>query len=235
LKYTGTELEFFASAVNWKMYIGRQLSPYIFGDVLDVGAGIGATTPFLYNGRVRSWTCLEPDTKLAKNLEDRRKPLGGSIVPRITTGVLPNLGQDYHFDSILYIDVLEHIEDDRGELQQAAAYLNPNGTLVVLAPAHAMLFSEFDRALGHYRRYSLSTLRRISPIGVQAEKSFYMDSLGFLVSLSNWWILHQAAPTQHQILLWDRMIVPLSRITDRLTARRTGKSVVTVWRKFGAE
>ena len=61
------------------------------------------------------------------------------------------------FDTILYVDVLEHIADDAAELARARRLLTPEGNLVVLAPAHQSLFSPFDAAVGHYRRYDERT------------------------------------------------------------------------------
>src|SRR6266566_1942810 len=68
-RYGGEELCLFAAAVNWKRYIRSVVQPYVVGDVLEVGAGIGGTTRVFCDGRQRSWTCLEPDPELAATLE----------------------------------------------------------------------------------------------------------------------------------------------------------------------
>jgi hypothetical protein len=68
LDYVGGELGLFAAATNWKSYYGRLLEPFIKGNVLEVGAGIGGTMPFLWNDSVSSWLCLEPDPALALEL-----------------------------------------------------------------------------------------------------------------------------------------------------------------------
>ena len=69
---------------------------------------------------------------------------------------------------MLYIDVLEHIEHDLDELARAASHLAPGGHLVVLAPAHQALFSDFDRAIGHYRRYNRAGLQKLAPAGLRS-------------------------------------------------------------------
>jgi SAM-dependent methyltransferase len=230
-KYIGNELELFANAVNWKSYIGSQLIDYIYGDVLEVGAGLGGTTPFLHNSEVRTWTCLEPDATLVDQLKEKGGTRIGSITPELLVGNLTDLEKNRCFDSIVYVDVLEHIEEDKNELRQAAAHFKANGTLVVLAPAHGILFSAFDSSIGHHRRYNRAALTRISPPGMRLEKSFYLDSVGLLLSLANRWVLRQKLPTKSQIRFWDKRIVPLSRIIDGLVLRSLGKSVVAVWRK----
>ena len=73
---------------------------------------------------------------------------------RTVAGLIADLPCVPSFDSIVYIDVLEHIKDDSAEIAAATARLRSNGTLVVLSPAHAWLFSAFDAAVGHYRRYA---------------------------------------------------------------------------------
>ena len=64
-QYMGSELEIFAHANNWKSYVQSQLRPYLIGDVLEVGAGIGGTTRALNDGTQRRWVCLEPDSAAA--------------------------------------------------------------------------------------------------------------------------------------------------------------------------
>ena len=70
------------------------------------------------------------------------------------TGTLASLDPEVKADTILYIDVMEHIAGDRQEMADAAARLRPGGHLIVLSPAHQWLFSPFDEAIGHYRRYT---------------------------------------------------------------------------------
>jgi 16S rRNA A1518/A1519 N6-dimethyltransferase RsmA/KsgA/DIM1 with predicted DNA glycosylase/AP lyase activity len=67
-EYVGDELEVFAGAIHWKRYFESQLRTFIRGNVLEVGAGLGGTTKVLCQGAIDSWTCLEPDAKLADRL-----------------------------------------------------------------------------------------------------------------------------------------------------------------------
>ncbi len=227
----GRELELFALARNWKRYFRRCLARWIRGDVLEVGCGIGATTRVLCAAGLRSWVCLEPDGRL---LEEFRRTLGVEplpLDPQLVEGTVEQLALKESFDTILYIDVLEHIADDHAELAQAAARLRAGGRLVVLSPAHQSLFTPFDRAVGHFRRYNRASLRKLTPAQTTVECMFYLDSAGMLASLANRWLLRAAEPSQGQILFWDRCLVPLSRWLDPFCAYRLGKSVVGVWRK----
>lgn len=229
--YVGTELELFADATVWKSYLRRRIAPYLGAEVLEVGAGLGTTTRFLCCGDHRRWVCLEPDPALAGRLErtirDGELPGCCSAV----VGVLDQIEAAGLFDTALYIDVLEHIKDDRGELGRAAATLKAGGHVVVLSPAHDWLYSPFDKEIGHYRRYSHRALRAITPPSLELVRLEYLDAVGLLASSANRLLLRQSRPTARQIAIWDKGMVRLSRWLDPLLGHNLGKSVLGVWRR----
>jgi SAM-dependent methyltransferase len=229
--YRGDELDVFAVAKNWKSYLREQIQPYLGREVLEVGAGFGGTTKFLCNGACDRWICLEPDASLADRLGVSLRD--GTLPPccQVEVGTLAGRDDLNCFDAILYVDVLEHIEDDMGELARAILHLRPGGRLVVLAPAHQWLFSEFDRTIGHFRRYTRRTLRAISPPGSKVARLVYLDSVGLLASLANRVLLKRPLPTRRQITFWDGLMVLLSRPLDIVTFHHVGKSVLAVWQK----
>src|SRR5262249_6512572 len=128
--YIGTELELFSAATVWKSYLRRHIEPFLGCVVLEVGAGMGGTTKLLCGPRQQAWTCLEPDPELARALSQsvERGELPRSC--RVVTSALEQMPPASLFDTLLYIDVLEHIEDDRAELKRAAAHVKPGGFLV---------------------------------------------------------------------------------------------------------
>jgi 2-polyprenyl-3-methyl-5-hydroxy-6-metoxy-1,4-benzoquinol methylase len=232
-EYQGQELRLFQNAAKWKGYYARELAPHISGAVLEVGAGIGGTARFLCTKQTSSWTALEPDEALTQQLREgfRDRPL--PIPTEIVCGTTATL-EHPPFDTLLYIDVLEHIEDDRGELVVAARLLKPGGRLIVLCPAHNMLFSPFDQAVGHFRRYTRSTLVAVAPADMTLVRAFYLDSVGMLMSLANRLVLRSRYPTEAQIAFWNKAIVPMSVVVDPLTGYRLGKTIICVWTKRGA-
>ena len=225
-KYAGSELELFEKARNWKAYWRSKIAGWVHGEVLEVGAGIGANTATLADLEFRRWTCLEPDAALAARIV---LPPGGRHESAV--GTVADLPPAAKFDAILYIDVLEHIEDDRAEMARAAEHLKPGGALVVLAPAHPFLFTPFDAAIGHFRRYTRASLRAAAPANLRLEKIVYLDAAGLLASAGNRLLLQKSMPSEKQILAWDRLLVPLSQRIDPLFAGRLGKSVLGVWRR----
>jgi hypothetical protein len=229
-RYIGEELDVFAHARNWKTYLRSAIGGHLTGDVLEVGAGIGGTTRVFCDGRQRSWTCLEPDPQLAARLERNLADRPMTLAPRVTVGTLVDLPPGPAYDTILYIDVLEHIEHDRDELTRAAALLKPNGAVVVLSPAHQELYTAFDANIGHFRRYDRPMFRALTPHGTTLETLRYLDSAGMLLSAANRLFLRSGHPSIAQVQLWDRFFVTVSRRLDPLFGYRVGKSLLGVWR-----
>lgn len=230
--YIGDELSLFEHATHWKSYYGGWLLPYLHGRVLEVGAGIGGTTRTLCDGTQADWLCLEPDAALASRITQLLAQRELPAICRLHVGTLDDLpASEGLFDSILYIDVIEHIEDDAAELARAYERLAPGGHILIIVPAHQWLFSPFDQAIGHFRRYSRPRVRQALPAGCRVQRLMYLDSLGLLASAANKLMLRQSYPTLAQIKFWDRTIVPISRLTDRLTGFALGKSVLAIVQK----
>ncbi|MBI4707207.1 MAG: methyltransferase domain-containing protein [Candidatus Omnitrophica bacterium] len=231
-KYIGDELTIFDKAVNWKRYYGGFLREYLKGRILEVGAGIGGTTLSLCDGSQDEWVCLEPDPNLAQNIN---KQIAESNLPpccRCKVGTLKDMPLGQLFDAIIYIDVMEHIEDDKAELGLAEKYLDANGVLMIVVPAHQFLYTPFDRAIGHLRRYTRKQLMSIVPHGFNIIKAIYLDSVGLTASLANKLFLRQSYPSIKQILFWDRVIIRMSELFDPLLCYRVGKSVLLIARKL---
>ncbi len=230
--YIGSELELFANATVWKSYLRERLSPYLGAEVLEVGAGLGGTARLLCRGDRRRWVCLEPDPALARQVEQAIHE--GVLPPYCSTvvGTLDQVKSAQPFDTIVYIDVLEHIEDDRGEFACAAELLEPGGYIIVLSPAHNWLYSPFDKVIGHYRRYSRAGLRALTPAALKLVRMDYLDSVGLLASLANRILLRQSKPIRAQIAVWDKGMVPLSRLLDPILGYNVGRSVLGIWRRL---
>lgn len=230
IDYIGTELDLFQHAHNWKRYFSSVLRPFVKGDVLDVGCGMGVNADHLWNPAVTAYTFLEPDPRLLAQVPAHVRTPALQHARRIQ-GTTADLPQGELFDTILYLDVIEHIEDSAAELQRAHDRLRTGGHLLILVPAFNYLYSPFDKAIGHFRRYDRRMLRSELPKGMVHVRMHYLDSMALFASLANKWFLGQSAPTLGQVLMWDRRIVPLSRVLDPLVFRSFGKSLVGISRK----
>jgi len=202
------------------------------GRVLEVGAGTGTITRRLVERYPRvSVTALEPAANMARELlsfaavhprvEARETTLAADGVPAGS------------YDAVLYLNVLEHIEDDAEEVRAAAAALRPGGALLVFGPAHEWLYSDLDHKAGHYRRYRVSRLRSVARrAGLEVEKCRYFDVVGVLPYWLVYRVLRHTEITGSTTWAYDRLIVPVSRLLQRIIGDPpVGKNVIMVARK----
>jgi 2-polyprenyl-3-methyl-5-hydroxy-6-metoxy-1,4-benzoquinol methylase len=233
IAYPGDELSLFAQAHQWRAYWMRHIDEFISRNTVEIGAGLGSVTRLLSKSAA-TVTAVEPDPVLSESLEEmvRREHLSNVTVVK---GTLSELPPSQLFDSIVYADVLEHIETDGDELRAAANRLQVGGYLVVLVPAHQWLYSPFDARIGHFRRYSKQQLKGLTPPNTRLMLLRYLDSAGLFASAANRVLLRSADPSPRQIRTWDRYFIPASRITDPLLGFRFGKSLIGVWQRLPDE
>jgi hypothetical protein len=122
--------------------------------------------------------------------------------------------------------VLEHIENDKLELQNAGSKLNINGSIFVLVPAHSFLFTEFDRRVGHFRRYTKKSISKIIPSDYRVVSAKYLDSIGFFLGIFLKIFPVDILPTEKNIHFYDNHLVPISQLLDKLLFYRVGKSLL---------
>jgi len=99
-----------------------------------------------------------------------------------------------------------------------------------MSPAHNFVYSDFDKAVNHYRRYNKKKLLKLKPANLFVEKCYYLDSLGLILLLVNKFFVKKM-PKYKDIFFWDRFIVPISTFIDAITFYRFGKSIVCIFRK----
>ena len=229
--YVGTELELFAKATNWKNYVGRKLRPYIAGSVIEVGAGLGGSTKYLCDRSHVRWLCLDPDANHVSHLKDLIAARKLPPCCEARCGVLADLAPDECADTIIYIDVLEHIENDEGEMRVAATHLAAGGPhRNALA---SVQFSLQPLRRGYRALQTIRTQRCQTSNGSAADLGaiFFLDSSGYFVSALNRLIMRTSQPSVQQIQIWDKAIVPVSLLTDKIFGRLFGRSVVMIWQK----
>ena len=172
--------------------------------VLDVGAGTGE-----FSRRIAkmgaSVSCVEPDATLRTALASE----GFTCFARIEDA--PD-----GFDAVTMVNVLEHIADDAAALVELRARLRPEGTLFVFVPALQVLYSRFDRAIGHHRRYTRSSLRTVvTTSGFRIDRLRWFDVLGVPTALL-FRATRRSSPSAASVRIFDRFVFPLSQRLDRL-------------------
>jgi hypothetical protein len=222
MQYQGTELELFANVVNWKKYWSALIPVNRSSSALEVGSGIGSNVNFLVS-KSNNLSLLEPDYNFYNEFLVLISESNHKI--SVMNGTISQINPGQTFNMIYYIDVLEHIENDSDELIRIARHLTPDGLLFVLVPAHTLLFSAFDKSVGHFRRYNKKSFRNIVPKELIITEMRYLDSLGAVGSFINK-ILGKGNVTLQKVIFWDRYIVPMSKVMDPLLGYRLGKSLV---------
>jgi SAM-dependent methyltransferase len=218
-----------ASVEHYNRWIFNQFSRLIGQEVLEVGAGIGNITQFLLDRR--RVVCLEPFAPFADYLRQR-------LADQPSVQVLDRTIQDCpagdfppgRFDTVLCLNVLEHIDDDVDALIRMKRMLKPGGRAIVLVPAMPCIYGPIDQAMGHRRRYTLDSLERAFGCArLAVEQGRYMNLLG----VPGWWwygrVLRRQRISGGATRLFDR-IVPLLSLLDRWNLLPVGQSVFLIGR-----
>jgi len=229
-EYQRNDLHSLRAAPKYRAYLGETCAPWITGrSVIEIGAGLGDFGRQLLEYRPSSLTLVEPGPECFGELAQ----MGG---PGVRT--LHEFSQDVaarekaSFDTALYSNVLEHIEDDVSEMRTALELLRPGGHLLVIVPAHQFLFSPIDEKLLHYRRYNRQSFLRLAGEvpGFEVVECRYLNKLGVAGWLFNKW-----RGTAHQskflFAVFDKYFLPLTRVLDHVAPRSFGLSLFVVLRK----
>jgi SAM-dependent methyltransferase len=224
------DLERLGTARHFFDWVLDEFEPYLHGSVLEVGAGLGTITRLLSDRYPQlSLVALEPAENVFADLSSF-----AAVTPRVTacqaTLADYRLVGDKRFDAVMYLNVLEHIENDAAELRLAAEALRPGGAVLVFGPAMEALYSELDHRAGHYRRYDVDGLRSLlERAGLQPVHVRYFDVLGVLPYLVVYRVLRRDAISGSSMWGYDRVLIPLSRLMQRaVPAPPLGKNVIAV-------
>lgn len=225
--YTGNEnLEIMRHAPRYNRALCDLVNGYLptgARHVLDFGAGIGTFSRCLDDQNLVV-NCVEPDPRQRQALNN----LGFDAVADIREIA------DGDMDYIFSLNVLEHIEDDAAACLELFRALRPGGHLMIYVPAFELLFTQMDTKVGHYRRYTRSSLRRrLEQAGFQVERIAYFDFLGFFATLALKILTRDSdgALNPRSVRMYDRWLFPLSHMLSKPFARMTGKNVIAYARK----
>lgn len=229
-EYEGSDLEAMGSAVNYPKWIMEEFSPYLRGSVADIGAGTGNFSRFLLGTDLQHLHAFEPCERTHRTLSNRF--LGESRFSSVNAFVT-EVASDFaeRFDAVVYNNVMEHVENDQAELEAVYRMLRPGGRVLIFVPALSWLYSDFDRSLGHYRRYDRDAgAELLLRSGFAVEVAKYVDVLGILP----WWIsmkMLKGRLTPGKVSLYDKVGVPLTRLVEKHIAPPLGKNLLFVGQK----
>lgn len=219
--YDGWELQYFDKASNFRNYQFDLVKRFIKGNVAEVGPGNGVFLKY-YLPLADTIDLFEPSENFLINLNKFKD----TKVNIINSYFKENKN---YYDTILYLDVLEHIKDDQSEVQAAYESLKKGGTLIINVPAFQHLYSKFDKDIEHLRRYSKNTLNSLTTkLSFSQTNLFYYDSIGYLLSFASKLITKDYLNNfDKKIKIWDSLI-PFSKLIDLLTLNKFGKSLLMI-------
>jgi SAM-dependent methyltransferase len=218
-------LEFMRLAQNYNKNLESLLSRNLSVEmpVLDFGAGAGEFAVRLSRLGFSVKT-LEIERSLAMKLQN----LGFENTETLTEI------QDLSYSQIYSLNVLEHIENDEEAIGQLYSKLKSDGTLILYVPAFPILYSEMDKRVGHFRRYTKENLRdKLVQNGFEIQVLHHVDFLGFIAT-----IFYKLIPNKNgsisfaTIKFYDIFIFPLNAIFDKLFSRYCGKNLFVIARKL---
>jgi ubiquinone/menaquinone biosynthesis C-methylase UbiE len=230
-EYTVLDQQRMTAATRYFAWQSRLASREVGARVVEVGCGIGNFTATLADRELVIALDVE-----ASCIEKHRDRFRNSL--NIQSRMMDACAPEFHSlaahrpDSLVCLNVLEHIPDDLRALSNMASVLPAKGKVILIVPAFPALYGPIDEKLGHCRRYSKPGLAALAlRAGLRVKTLKYMNSIGFI----GWWVNAKVFPrdaqSESQILVFDRFIVPLLSRLEALIPPPFGQSLFAVLQK----
>lgn len=230
-EYTGCDLNAMSCAKNYNKWILNSLRPYVNNNVIEVGAGQGTMSELIAK-QCTSLVSIEPDEANYNIICSKLQKYNQA---KVFCGFLNDLPKESQVaaDSIVYINVLEHIENEVEELSLAKEAINAEGYICVFVPALQMLYGAVDKQVGHYRRYSKKYLIDLfeNKLNMKIIKINYFDIIGVVP----WYILSCVFRLKGQntttVKIYDKLVVPIMSRIEKHIKLPFGKNIYIIVKK----
>ncbi len=227
-----TTLNVIGTANKFNFWMYSAIEPFCKGEILEIGSGIGNISAFfIEKGSNIHLSDIRPEY-----CDFLRKKFGTFPNYKNTHTIdliHDNFKEEYRhlfekFDSVFFLNVLEHINNHHLAVSNAITLLKPGGKLIILVPAYPFLFCDIDKELGHYRRYTAKSLKKVvSDKKVKIEKLFHFNACGIPAWFIAGKILHSKHIEEGKMSLFNRL-VPVFKFIDRIIFRKIGLSLIIV-------
>jgi SAM-dependent methyltransferase len=222
-------LEIMQAASRYNRWQYSRVAPYLGRRICEVGAGIGNMSSLMVGHGLDLLVLTDTGPYYRDTLKDTFASYPEVVVDQLTLPdeTAAHRFQPYELDTVVALNVIEHIPDDMEAFRSIAAMLRPGGRAVILVPAFQGLFGSLDHELRHVRRYTRSNLsQRMSEAGFQVERAFFFN----LVGTVGWWVnarLRKVPRIPLEQLRYFDALVPILRLEDRVSLP-CGQSVIAI-------
>lgn len=235
--YPGRELEAMAAASNYHRWILEIFKPYLGKHVVEVGAGAGSFSELILSEHAcLTLALVEPSAERFKGLDGYARELNTTVrldtYHATLTEAAALIKKRQPPDSIIYVNVLEHIANDEQEITAMRDLLSDGGRILIFVPALSWLYGTFDQQVGHVRRYTKSELEgKLRRAGFKILLSTYFDFAGIVP----WWVKYRLLKSDSMELgavrFYDRFIVPAIRRIESFVPPPIGKNLIVIAEK----
>lgn len=210
-------LEDLSDAVRYRRWLADLVRAHLGDHPIEIGSGTGDyVVEWLPD--VRRFTATEADDARFGALQKRfaDHPAVDTRFLLLHADIVADWEEAGQHSSAVALNVLEHIADDIGAVKAMSRLVRPGGKVILIVPAFPSAMSEFDRAIGHQRRYTRASLAHcLSAAGLHTEEIRYINPLGLL----SWYVgakaLRMTPRNGVALRLYDRLVVPVARLADR--------------------
>ena len=228
--YQSEILEVAQSAVNYRKWLARLTFPYLGDNPLEFGSGIGD-----YADEWLQLGCKQ--ITVSENSPTRMPALTSKFLGNLQVDVrqidIENFeGVNCVHSAVVSLNVIEHLKNDNAAVRCAHQALSPGGYFVAFAPASPLLMSKFDRAIGHYRRYTKKSARALlANNGFELVEVHYVNSVGWFAWLVGTRILKITPRDGLLLKAWDRIVIPIVSTVEHWFTPPFGTSILIVGQK----
>jgi SAM-dependent methyltransferase len=222
-------LEVAQSAINYRKWLARLTFPYLGSNPLEFGSGIGDyAKEWLLLGLTKVTVSENSPSRLAM-LRDVFSAYQAVETKEID---IESLGYtDEKYSSVVSLNVIEHLKNDHAALLACHKILENGGYFVAFTPAFPFLMSEFDKSVGHHRRYTKRHARELLiATGFEVVTVKYVNSIGWLAWLVGMKLLRLNPKDGFLLKIWDRLIIPLVAKSESWITPPFGQSILIVGR-----
>jgi len=200
-------LDSLAQTPRFNRWLADTIQPYAGARVLEIGAGIGNLSQFLA-ARRKSYTASDIDEEHMARLRVRFTHRPNLSLVRCDLSAPPDFAPlEATADTVICLNVLEHIDDDMTGLRNIHRALLPGGTAIVLVPQDQSIYGTLDEVLGHFRRYSEAELRKkMEAVGFEVDRVLHFNR----ITRPGWWFNGRLLKRRHfsrfQLWVFDRLV-----------------------------